>query len=66
MIVLPADHFIGDERTFQKLIRFACRLASDDFLVTLGITPFILTPVMDIFTMENPTKRKKKWKHLKF
>lgn len=39
MIVLPADHFIGDERTFQKLIRFACRLASDDFLVTLGITP---------------------------
>jgi len=39
MILLPADHFIGDERTFQKLIRFACRLASDDFLVTLGITP---------------------------
>jgi mannose-1-phosphate guanylyltransferase len=29
MIILPADHFIGDEETFQKLISFACRLAND-------------------------------------
>ena len=39
MIILPADHFIGDEEAFQKLIRFACRVANDNFLVTLGITP---------------------------
>jgi mannose-1-phosphate guanylyltransferase len=40
MVVLPADHWIGDAAAFRKTIRAAVRLASDhDRLITIGIDP---------------------------
>lgn len=40
MIVLPADHLIGDEEKFVKLLESAAELAADgENLVTLGIKP---------------------------
>jgi mannose-1-phosphate guanylyltransferase len=39
MVVLPADHFIGDERGFRDVLVSAARAAADGSLVTLGIKP---------------------------
>lgn len=40
MIVLPADHHITDERTFQRLLQKAIHKAeSGNYLVTIGIEP---------------------------
>lgn len=39
MAVLTADHYIGNEDAFRDLLQDAYQVASDDFLVTLGITP---------------------------
>jgi mannose-1-phosphate guanylyltransferase len=37
MVVLPADHFIGDENRFRDVLSAAARAAQDGSLVTLGI-----------------------------
>ena len=37
MVVLPADHFIGDEQGFRDVLTEAERAAQDGSLVTLGI-----------------------------
>src|SRR5215204_2587733 len=37
MVVLPADHFIGDENRFRDVLSAAARAAHDGSLVTLGI-----------------------------
>ncbi len=39
MAVLTADHFIGGEERFRKLLRTAYLVAGKNFLVTLGIKP---------------------------
>jgi mannose-1-phosphate guanylyltransferase len=40
MVVLPADHWIGDAAAFRRTIRAAVRLANDhDRLITIGIRP---------------------------
>jgi mannose-1-phosphate guanylyltransferase/mannose-6-phosphate isomerase len=39
MLVLPADHTIGDEEAFQRAISFATEAAIAGYLVTFGITP---------------------------
>lgn len=39
MAVLTADHFIGNEQKFARLLEAAYRVALDGYLVTLGITP---------------------------
>ncbi len=40
MVVLPADHYIGDKKTFCNCIEAACEAAQkNDSLVTIGITP---------------------------
>jgi len=39
MAVLTADHFIGNEDKFLRLLRAAYQVAQDDYLVTLGIEP---------------------------
>ena len=40
MIVLPADHYIGNMRNFQEILRSAVTAASrGDEIITLGITP---------------------------
>jgi mannose-1-phosphate guanylyltransferase len=39
MIVLPSDHFIRNTDLFQLVMRVAVRVARQDYLVTLGITP---------------------------
>ena len=40
MIVLPADHYIGNVRNFQEVLRSAVATAAKgDKIVTLGITP---------------------------
>ena len=40
LIVLPADHFIGDGKEFLRTLRRAAEFAfREEFLVTLGITP---------------------------
>ena len=39
MAILTADHFIRDKDLFRYLIRTAFQVASQDYLVTLGITP---------------------------
>lgn len=39
MAILTADHFIRDRDLFRYLIRTAFQVASQDYLVTLGITP---------------------------
>jgi mannose-1-phosphate guanylyltransferase len=38
-IVLPADHFVADEGTFQASLREAARAAERGYLVTLGVVP---------------------------
>ncbi len=39
MAVLTADHFIRREETFRRALRAAHRVATEDYLVTLGIEP---------------------------
>ena len=39
MVPLAADHFIGDEALFLRLLETAVAAAGQDFLVTLGIKP---------------------------
>ncbi len=39
MVVLPADHFIGDKKAFIKCVRTAISTAENDYLVTFGIVP---------------------------
>jgi mannose-1-phosphate guanylyltransferase len=39
VVVLPADHYIGDVETFQKTIRTAVSLAHNGGIVTIGIVP---------------------------
>src|SRR5690606_1062060 len=39
MLVLPADHLIRDQESFQKAVAAAARLAQQDYLVTFGIKP---------------------------
>lgn len=39
MLVLPADHLIGDQAHFQQAVTQAMALAAQDYLVTFGIMP---------------------------
>lgn len=40
LAVLPADHWVGDEEAFRRVIQAAAGLASQgEYLVTVGITP---------------------------
>ena len=39
MLVLPADHLIRDQAAFRRAVEAAVALASQDYLVTFGITP---------------------------
>jgi len=39
MLILPADHLISDESTFQAAVNEARELASQGYLVTFGIHP---------------------------
>jgi mannose-1-phosphate guanylyltransferase len=38
-LVLPADHFVGDERAFADALREAAHVAERGYLVTLGVVP---------------------------
>jgi mannose-1-phosphate guanylyltransferase len=39
MAVLTSDHYIGNQRRYQDLLRAAYQVALDGYLVTLGIAP---------------------------
>jgi mannose-1-phosphate guanylyltransferase len=39
MLVLPSDHFIHNRELFHHILRGAIQVASDDYLLTLGVTP---------------------------
>jgi mannose-1-phosphate guanylyltransferase/mannose-6-phosphate isomerase len=39
LLVLPADHLIGDENSFVAAVKLAVPLATQDWLVTFGIRP---------------------------
>lgn len=39
MAVLTSDHYIGNQEWFQNLLKVACKVAEQNYLVTLGITP---------------------------
>lgn len=40
MMVLPADHMVGEGREFRRILKLTCRLAQEnENLVTLGIKP---------------------------
>lgn len=39
MVVLPADHYIGDEDAFRKDLEKACHAAANGGISTVGITP---------------------------
>jgi len=39
MLVMPADHFIGEEARFGEAVETAARMASEGRLVTFGIQP---------------------------
>lgn len=39
LLVLAADHLIGDQSPFEAAVAKAVRLANQDYLVTFGITP---------------------------
>jgi len=39
MACLTADHFIGDEARFRRLLLAAAQVAEQDYLVTLGVAP---------------------------
>ncbi len=37
--IFPSDHLITDEKTFSEVVDFACSVAQENKVVTLGITP---------------------------
>lgn len=37
--IFPSDHLITDEKTFFEVVDFACQVAQENKVVTLGITP---------------------------
>lgn len=39
MLVCPSDHHIGDPRAFREAAKVAARLAGQDHLVAIGVTP---------------------------
>ena len=39
VLVLPADHLIGDDAAFQNAVQKAAQAAEDGYLVTFGVTP---------------------------
>jgi len=39
VLVTPSDHLIKNEKEYEKVLKRAKNLASEDFLVTFGITP---------------------------
>ncbi|MGC8777583.1 MAG: mannose-1-phosphate guanylyltransferase [Candidatus Caldatribacteriaceae bacterium] len=39
MVVLPADHLLGEEERFREIVRFGIELAGERWLVTLGVVP---------------------------
>ena len=40
MTIFPSDHFIRDQKAFERVLRYACEVADkEDCLVTLGIAP---------------------------
>jgi mannose-1-phosphate guanylyltransferase/mannose-6-phosphate isomerase len=39
MVVLPADHFIQEEKKFREILEAGIALSLEDYLVTLGIKP---------------------------
>lgn len=39
LVVLPADHYIGDSAKFNEIVSVAARLAEGGAIVTLGIVP---------------------------
>lgn len=39
MVVLPADHYLSDDRRFRALVLEGCTLARQGCLVTFGVTP---------------------------
>ncbi len=39
LLVMPADHRIGDEARFGELVETSCRLADEGNIVTFGIVP---------------------------
>lgn len=39
MAILTSDHFMRDEGRFRELLRTACEVAQDGYLVTLGVEP---------------------------
>ena len=39
MCIFPSDHFIKDEVAFTRILKEAIKVAENDHLVTLGITP---------------------------
>jgi mannose-1-phosphate guanylyltransferase len=39
MVVLPADHLVGDLPVFRRAVRLAAALAAQEHLVTIGIQP---------------------------
>ena len=39
MCIFPSDHFIKDEAAFTRILKEAIKVAENDSLVTLGITP---------------------------
>jgi len=39
VVVLPADHYIKDEKAFQSDIKYAAKVADNGSLVTIGVKP---------------------------
>lgn len=39
LLVMPADHLIGNEKVFRSVLAMGCKLASEGRVVTFGIVP---------------------------
>jgi len=39
MVVLPADHYIADEKKFRDVLSVGCRLACEGHIITVGMIP---------------------------
>lgn len=39
MVVLPADHFVADDKKFRDILLAGCRLACEGHMVTVGMLP---------------------------
>lgn len=64
MIVLPSDHFIGNQDQFHSLLRVASKLAEEGYLVTLGIKPTY--PATGYGYINHGTKIEGNYDHLVF